>query len=243
MADTENKQTNTPSQGEQQVVTSAPVEQVKQAADQMKQSAQQAGQVAGEVAGQFKEGAQQVTDQLKNVDIQKMFKAAPGQPAVTQYERLLGGVSYIPFVPIVTLVLKGDSNYVKLHGRQSLAITIVFILCMFLYILPYVGFGLAGIVQFGLFILGIYSMYQALVGNWWKIPVLGDIAEMIPIGIFVAVAKEAITGQPKDETTGTSTAATEQPTVTTPEQAAPSAGTAPTTSSPDQQPPAAPTGV
>ena len=35
-------------------------------------------------------------------------------------------------------------------------------------------------------------MYHAFVGNWWKTPILGDIAEMIPVDIFVQTTRNAM---------------------------------------------------
>jgi uncharacterized membrane protein len=214
MADLNNQQSN-----------SAPESQPQQPAPQVAAKvdiADQATQIAGNVQGsvdQAKKAAQDVSgqlmggmDQLKKVDVTNMFKPASGQPAVTQYEKLLGGVSYIPLAPIGTLIIKGDSNYVKLHGRQSLVLTVIFILCIFLYVIPYIGVWLAGVIQFAIFVLGVFSMYQAFVGNWWKIPILGDIADMIPIGFFVQVAKEAVTGQPqKAESAKPETAESQEP--------------------------------
>jgi uncharacterized membrane protein len=189
MAELENQKTVTPKQepADQQPLN---VGGVEISANQAKKTAEQ---MAGQVAGQLKGGM----EQLKKVDVTKMFQSAAGQPAVTKYERLLGGISYIPLAPIGTLVLKGDSNYVKLHGRQSLVITGIFFLCLFIYIVPYIGVFLAGLIQFGMFVLGVFSMYQALIGNWWKIPLLGDISEAIPISFFIQAAKEVVTGQPQ----------------------------------------------
>ena len=37
-------------------------------------------------------------------------------------------------------------------------------------------------------------MYQAFIGNWWKIPVLGDLAGLIPVEMFTKVTREAVMG-------------------------------------------------
>jgi uncharacterized membrane protein/uncharacterized protein YjbJ (UPF0337 family) len=239
MADLNNKEATPAPQGQQQATPQPAVKidiagQASQMAGKATQFAGQASQVAGNVQGsvdQAKKAADQVSgqlkggvEQLKKVDVTKMFQAAAGQPAVTQYEKLLGGVSYIPLAPIGTLVIKGDSNFIRLHGRQSLVLTAIFFLCLFLYLLPFIGVWLAGVIQFATLILGAFSMYQALVGNWWKIPILGDIAEMIPIGFFVQIAKEAVTGQPQE-----AAVTEEKPAAETPPPA------------PAQEPPAAPT--
>jgi uncharacterized membrane protein len=190
MADTtpNNNPTSPIQAAEQQTPANAPAEQVKTqpATPQISgipisisSSAEQAKKAATDLTGQ----------------VSKMLKAAPNQPKVTTEEKLYGGLSYIPLAPIVTLMLKGDSGYVKLHGRQSLVLTGLFFVCIFFYLLPYLGLWLAGVIQFAVMVIGIFSMYQAFIGNWWKIPILGEIAELIPVGLFVQITKEAITGQ------------------------------------------------
>jgi uncharacterized membrane protein len=148
---------------------------------------------AGNVQGAVTGAAKELTGQIK--DVSKMFQVAANQPKVATDERLFGGLSYIPMAPIATLIIKGESPYVQLHGRQSLVLTGLFFCCIFFYLIPLIGTMFAGLVQFGILVIGVFSMYQAFIGNWWKIPVLGDIAGAIPIGMFISITKEAITGQ------------------------------------------------
>jgi len=155
-------------------------------------SVDQAKQAAEKLTGGLKQGM----DQLQVSGVTQMFKVAANQPKVTMDEKLWAGLSYIPLVALAALVIKPESGYIKLHGRQGLLIFIVFFFCIFIYLVPYIGPLFGGLIQFGLFVVGVFSMYQAFIGNWWKIPVLGDIADMIPIGMFTKVTTEVLTGQP-----------------------------------------------
>jgi len=170
------------------------VQNATQAAQNVQQGVQNAGQA---VTG----GMQQGLDALKKAGVTDMFKAAENQPKVNAEEKMWAMVSYIPLVAILSLLIKPDSKFVRLHGRQGLILFGIFFVCIFLYLVPFIGALFGGLIQFAIFVLGVFSMYQALIGNWWKIPVLGDVAEMIPIDLFTTVAKEVVTGEaaPQDQ--------------------------------------------
>jgi uncharacterized membrane protein len=164
---------------------------------QISQGAQQGVAAAAEVGGQVMQGVGNATQVASQVvgNVADLLKPVANQPKVTQEEKIFGAVSYVPMIQLITLMFKPDSAYVRLHARQGLLMFGLFFLCIFLYIIPYLGPVFAGLIQFGLMVLGLFSIYQALIGNWWKIPVLGDIAEMIPTDWLTQVSKEMVTGQ------------------------------------------------
>ncbi len=172
-----------------QIPTSS-VEQINNTAQQLGNVTQQFGNIAQNI--------------VNNENLKQMFQASVNQPKVTTEEKAWALISYIPLVALLCLIIKGNSNYVKLHSRQGLLLFILFFLTIFVYILPFVGLLLGSFIQLLIFILGAFSAYQALIGNWWKIPVLGDIAEMIPVDLFVKIASETLPNQtttpPSDQT-------------------------------------------
>src|SRR5690606_6848939 len=42
------------------------------------------------------------------------------QPAVVRDEKLFAALAYIPFVAIISLIMKPDSAFVRMHARQGL---------------------------------------------------------------------------------------------------------------------------
>jgi uncharacterized membrane protein len=182
-------------------------EQAQKTVEQAQKTAEKAQQAAGQVAG----GVMQGVDKLKQTGIASMFKKAENQPAVTMEEKAWAAIAYIPLAALAALVIKPDSAYVKLHGRQGLLIFIVFFLCIFVYLVPFIGPMFGGLIQLGLFILGIFSMYQALIGNWWKIPMMGDLSEAIPLSLFEKVTKEVVTGQAAPQEPQTTETPKDQP--------------------------------
>lgn len=182
----------------------------EQAAQQTQQAAQQAKQAVGQVqqtGQQITQGAQQAMGQANQVAGQAgqilgqaaqilTSKPTQPQPPVTQEEKIWAALSYIPMVALVAFLIKPKSEFVKLHGKQGLLIFLIFFFSIFLYIiLPPLGPIIAGLIQLGMFVIGIFSIYQAISGNWWKTPVLGNISDMLPIDMFTNVATQAITGQ------------------------------------------------
>lgn len=128
------------------------------------------------------------------IKVPDMLKAAQNQPPVTSDEKIWGLVSYIPLMALMALVLKPSSDFIKLHGRQGLLIFLIFFFSIFVYLVPFIGPLIGVIIHFALIAIGLFSMYQAFIGNWWKIPVLGDISELIPVELFAKVTREAVVG-------------------------------------------------
>ena len=130
-------------------------------------------------------------------------------PKVSMEEKLFGLLSYVILFSFFTLLFKPKSDFVRLHGRQGLVLTAFFFLSLFLLIIPFIGEMLSPFIAFCIIVMGIFSGYKALMGNWWKIPAVGDIAEQIPMTLFEKAGKEAV-----GAITGTTPSSTpeEQPT-------------------------------
>lgn len=124
------------------------------------------------------------------------------QPRVTKDEKIYGALAYIPFVSMVCIILKPDSAFVRLHSKQGLLISVIFLfvglLAAIVSIFGIIGQLLSillGFIPLACLVIGVYSMYLAMTGYWWKIPVLGSVADLIPVEMMAKVSKENITGQ------------------------------------------------
>ena len=134
-----------------------------------------------------------------STNVTEQTKTTATQVTVTSEEKLFGLISYLPFFGILTLILKPSSSFIKLHARQGILMSFLFVFMLVLLGLV-ASFGVIGILLvfivtlaiFGLIALGVYSMYLALSGVWWKVPFLGDAAAYIPVELFTVVVKEAI---------------------------------------------------
>lgn len=124
------------------------------------------------------------------------------QPQVSKDEKVYATISYIPFVAILSIIIKPDSAFVRLHARQGLLLTMIFlfsgIFAAIVTIFGIIGQLLAvliGLIPLGCMVVGVYSMYLAMIGYWWKIPVLSVVSDLIPVEAMAKVSKENITGQ------------------------------------------------
>lgn len=131
--------------------------------------------------------------------VPEFMKKDKEQPATQPEERMWALLAYIPLVSLVSLVMKPDSKFVKLHGQQGLLLVVIFFVAIFFYIIPFVGPVIMLLLHLMLMAIGIFSMYQAYIGNWWKIPVIGDIASAIPVDALTKVTRTAVMSEKVDE--------------------------------------------
>ncbi|MBO8179916.1 MAG: DUF4870 domain-containing protein [Archaeoglobus sp.] len=95
-------------------------------------------------------------------------------------ENVAGALSYLlgPITGILFLIMEKESQFVKFHAMQS---TIVFgglwVLSIILSFIPYIGWMLLPLINLIGLILWILLIYKAYSNEWFKLPVVGDIAE------------------------------------------------------------------
>jgi len=100
---------------------------------------------------------------------------------VEQGDKVLSMIGYFSFLCLLPLLLRPDSKFCQFHGKQGLAITIIFlILGMFLGWVFAVLFGYYGMYQLlGLFqfLLGAWGVMMAFNGKMTKMPGVSVLAE------------------------------------------------------------------
>ena len=159
---------------------------MSQGVDQVQQAGQAGIQKIGNVVGQI---------------VQSKKDEVP-QPPVSKDEKVYAAISYIPFVALISIIVKPDSAFVRLHAKQGLLLAIIFffvgifaaIVSLFGLIGQILAF-LLGLVPLATLIVDAYSMYLSFTGYWWKIPVLGTVADVIPVEWMAKSSKANITGQ------------------------------------------------
>ena len=93
-------------------------------------------------------------------------------------------LTYIPIIAIVFLVIEKGSRLVKFHAVQSLGLFVAWMVTWFalgmLGMVPVLGWAtllLWPLVAIGMFVVWLIALLKAFKGEWWKLPVIGDIAE------------------------------------------------------------------
>jgi uncharacterized membrane protein len=89
---------------------------------------------------------------------------------------------------LVPLLGKKDNKFAVFHGKQGMVLFIaaiaIIIVGTILGLIPYIGvlfLILEWIILLALGVFAIIGMIKSLTGEYWKMPILGDIAEKINI--------------------------------------------------------------
>ena len=90
-------------------------------------------------------------------------------------------IAYIGFLCIVSLVLKKENKFALHHGKIGLVLFVFEVVAFLLTIIPVFGWliKLFGTIIFVL--LSLLGIFQALLGNDARIPVISDIADKVII--------------------------------------------------------------
>ncbi|ADQ14638.1 DUF4870 domain-containing protein [Halanaerobium hydrogeniformans] len=81
------------------------------------------------------------------------------------------------------LFFEKENNHVRFHAMQSLLTFFsLFIVSSLILILPGIGLIIASLITFFGTILWIFLMYKAYIGEVYKLPFIGDVAEEMVFG-------------------------------------------------------------
>ena len=98
-----------------------------------------------------------------------------------QEGKVLALLSYLGILCLIPLLLKKDNKFVLFHGKQGLVLFLGELAAAIISIIPFLGLliGFLSVIVFG--ILSIIGIIQVLMGNYWKIPVVAELAEKFNI--------------------------------------------------------------
>lgn len=113
-------------------------------------------------------------------------EAAPqgGDQGDIEKNKGMAVLSYIGILCLIPLLAAKESKYAQFHAKQGLVLFIVWVILGVLYAIPGVNvvmFFIGWILWLLLAILAIMGIVNSLQGKYWKMPVLGGMAEKINI--------------------------------------------------------------
>lgn len=121
---------------------------------------------------------------------QAPYQQQPIQPAAAQSglsDNAAGGLAYVTIIPAIIFLIVSPYNrnrFVRFHSWQSIMLAIAwFVVEVGLLVLGRIpGVGLVDLfigplVGLAFFVLWIIVLIQAFTGKWFKLPILGDLAE------------------------------------------------------------------
>lgn len=106
----------------------------------------------------------------QNANQSKQGNQAPKNDV--EENRVLAAVSYLWVVSVIVMIIKKDSKFAMWHAKQGL---ILFIAALIVSWIPVVGWILNILVLVAI----IIGLTKALDRQWYKLPLIGDLAEKI----------------------------------------------------------------
>lgn len=103
-----------------------------------------------------------------------------GKTSLGMEENIEGALAYLlgPITGILFLLLEKESKFVRFHAMQSTIIFLaIFVIDIVLRIIPFLGFLLGMLMSLIALIVWIVGMLKAYQGEYFKFPIVGDIAE------------------------------------------------------------------
>ncbi len=89
----------------------------------------------------------------------------------------IAAVGYIWILCFIPLLLKRDSKFAQFHAKQALVLFIVEVIVGFIVWVPFIGW----ILGLAVLVLAIMGILQALQGNYWEMPLIGQFAKKFNI--------------------------------------------------------------
>lgn len=164
--------------------------------------------------------------------------AAPAALPVktTQEERMWGAIGYIAFLGVVTLAMMPKSEFCKKHAQQGILLFIFWFIGLIVMAMPIsILSGIGGVILLAVTIVAILGIVKSISSFELNLPVLSDLAKMVPAEAIVGSLTGKTAPAPK---TG------ETPAPVAPEVSAPPVEEAKTEevapAQPEAQPPVAP---
>ena len=93
-------------------------------------------------------------------------------------QKMMAALSYVGFLVLVPLFVSRDDKYVNWHAKQGLVLLIGLILAV--VAAQWIA-AVGNILFLVLLLVDVAALVQALLGKWWKIPVIGEIAQKFKI--------------------------------------------------------------
>jgi uncharacterized membrane protein len=89
-----------------------------------------------------------------------------------EQNKVLAAVGYLGILFLIPLLAAKQSKFAQFHAKQGLVLFVVEVILGFV---PFLGWAL----ELVLLVVSIYGLVQALQGQWWELPYLGQYAKKI----------------------------------------------------------------
>ena len=84
-------------------------------------------------------------------------------------------MAYLWILCLIPLIMKKDNPFAFFHAKQGLLLFLCSILLGVIAVIPVLGI-LSVLGNVVIIILSLIGIFNVLIGNYWKVPILGEIA-------------------------------------------------------------------
>ena len=100
---------------------------------------------------------------------------------VVEEGKIFAVIGYLGILCLAPLLLKKENKFALFHGKQGLVLFLGEVASGIISVVPFIGWlvGFLGFLVLG--ILSLVGIIQALMGSYWKMPVVSDIADKFNI--------------------------------------------------------------
>lgn len=100
-----------------------------------------------------------------------------GAEQVREQDKIHLVLSYLGILGLIPLLTVKDSEFVKYHAKQGVALgVIVFVVSLVMNFIPVLGQILSCVLFLGWIVVAVLGITKALKGERWAIPVVSDLA-------------------------------------------------------------------
>jgi len=95
-------------------------------------------------------------------------------------ENVAGALCYLLGIVtgILFFILEKDSDFVKFHAMQSIVVFAgLWLVSWFVAFIPFTGVFILPLLRILTFVIWLLCMFKAYQGEWFRVPIAGDIAE------------------------------------------------------------------
>jgi uncharacterized membrane protein len=101
---------------------------------------------------------------------------------ISQKSKIMAALSYVPFPPLflIPLFMAKDDAFDEYHGKQGLMLFLAWFAVWIVSLIPLIAI-IAYIGFLALLVVAVIAFVQAILGNRWEVPVLGDKAKKLKL--------------------------------------------------------------
>lgn len=110
----------------------------------------------------------------------KVLEQGPEDDVIKE-GKIFAVLAYIGILCLIPLLVKKENKFAFFHAKQGLVLFIAEVALGIVGMVPFLGWLIAALGLILLPIICLIAIIQVLMGNYWRIPVVADIAEKINI--------------------------------------------------------------